>query len=70
MEDIELAVWKETRRREINKVINTLAENADPKKLPILKKAITVNNSLVELFWELMIYREKCGLKPIAHPHG
>lgn len=43
-------------------------DNYDGKK-PIWDALFEVNNSLVELFWQIMIYREGHGL-PVPVPHS
>jgi len=70
MNDVELCKWCLSCRSETEQEIENLAKEADLKKLALFRKLIRLNNALVEVFWEVMIYREKCGLSPLAHPHG
>lgn len=69
MNDVMLAQWLIDKRHEVEAEVDLLSEQADPKKLPLFRALLKVNNSLVETFWELMIYREHTGLAPLAHPH-
>lgn len=69
MDDVILAQWLIDKRHEVEAEIDLLSEQADPKQLPLFRALLKVNNSLVEAFWELMIYREHMGLTPLAHPH-
>jgi len=66
---IELAQWAIDQREYPLEAMDKLLEIADPKTLPIFKQLLSVNNSLVRLFWEICIYRERCGLTSIALPH-
>lgn len=69
MKDTELCKWIIAQRQKIDKMMEDLTKEAGPDKLPIFKKALNINNALVELFWEIMIYREKHSLTPLAYPH-
>lgn len=69
MTDVELAQWLIDRREEVNKQIELIAKSNEYRLIPLWKKLIELNNTMIEVFWELMIYREKGHLIPIAYPH-
>lgn len=69
MDNIELCKWCLSHKNEVDEEIGKLAKEADPKKLPLFRKLLKVNNALTEVFWAVMIYRERCGLAPLAYPY-
>lgn len=66
MNDIELAQWLIDKRHEVNTEIDLITERQDEKALPLFKKLLQLNNALVEVFWELMILRERQGKSPLT----
>lgn len=68
MDDIELCQWVIDKREELDTFIEQAKAKAGPNREEVFKKLLAVNNSLVALFHEVMIAREKEGLVPLAHP--
>jgi len=54
-------------RAKVDILINALAKEKDPELLDLFKRLLQLNNSMVEVFWEIMIYMEKHGL-PVPSP--
>lgn len=69
MKDEELAETIVGWKHRIDAEIEILSGEADNGKLPIFNALFDVNNSLVQLFWQIMIYRESHGL-PVPVPNS
>lgn len=69
MDDITICRWAVRQQRTVGKFLEQAAQEAKPKRLDVFHKLITLNNSLVELFWEINIARDNEHLDRIANPH-
>lgn len=54
-------------RSKVDTLISRLAEEQDPELVDLFKKLLQLNNSMVEVFWEIMIYMERHGM-PVPSP--
>jgi len=70
MDDRAVCQWIIDQRAELSKFTEEAAAQAGPKRVEVFKKLLAVNNTMVELFWEINIARDMEHLERIANPHS
>ncbi|MBA7593464.1 hypothetical protein ES703_00384 [subsurface metagenome] len=69
MDDLAVCKWVVEQRSQLKKFTDQAAGQADPKRQEVFKKLLSVNNAMVELFWEINIARDREQLQRIVDPN-
>ena len=68
MDDRAICEWVVNQREVLNKFLDQVAGLGKLGRGEVFKKMLAVNNTLVELFWEINIARDREHLDRIADP--
>ena len=64
MNETELTQWLADTKGKVDAQIAEIFKGGDPDLMPLWKKLIKLDNSLVEVFWEIITLKKKRGMNP------